>query len=373
MESGASPNARTKVLYVGGSGRSGSTLLTRLLGEMPGVVAVGEISNVWSRNYVENQLCGCGLKFHDCGFWRDVTRKAFGCDPTEVPVRGLAEKRHKAIGDGHNPQLWLPMLRSGTYQAVFNEYSEILGDLYRAIQTVSGAKIVADSSKEPSHALVLQSDSNIDLHMVHLVRDSRAVAYSWRKIKVRPEVHWKVDHMRRYSAVHSALEWNARNVLTRNWSRSWASYTVLRYEDLVADPKSALARIGDAIGEDWGHGVLPLGAEIQFRTSHTASGNPARFDFGHVQIRRDDEWQGQMRLRDNLIVSSLTASDLVRYGYPVWQHMGRNLCPDPEVRERTHFTHQRSPRWPPRPGRSTGQARRESGPRTSPRPEFRSS
>ena len=37
------------VLFVGGLGRSGSTLLARMLGTIPGMVSVGELVHLWKR------------------------------------------------------------------------------------------------------------------------------------------------------------------------------------------------------------------------------------------------------------------------------------------------------------------------------------
>src|SRR5713101_2080953 len=52
--------ARPRILYLGGLGRSGSTLIERLLGELPGVCAVGEVVHMWRRGVVEGERCGCG-------------------------------------------------------------------------------------------------------------------------------------------------------------------------------------------------------------------------------------------------------------------------------------------------------------------------
>ncbi len=49
-----------QVLYVGGWGRSGSTLLSHLLGRLPGMVSVGELRYVWQAGVEANELCGCG-------------------------------------------------------------------------------------------------------------------------------------------------------------------------------------------------------------------------------------------------------------------------------------------------------------------------
>ena len=70
--------AADPVLFVGGLGRSGSTVLDMLLAQEPGMVPVGEVRHLWERGLRDNDLCGCGAPFHDCPFWRAVGERAFG-------------------------------------------------------------------------------------------------------------------------------------------------------------------------------------------------------------------------------------------------------------------------------------------------------
>src|SRR5215467_11381586 len=81
-----------RVIYLGGLGRSGSTLLERLLGELPGVVPVGEVVHLWRRGVAENGRCGCGAEFGACEFWTQVGKAAFGSWDT-VSVRRVSELR----------------------------------------------------------------------------------------------------------------------------------------------------------------------------------------------------------------------------------------------------------------------------------------
>ncbi|HMB70712.1 MAG TPA: sulfotransferase, partial [bacterium] len=69
---------RLKVLYIAGNGRSGSTLLDVILGQIPGFFPVGEVRNVWDYGVVENRPCGCGEAFHDCPFWSRILSGAYG-------------------------------------------------------------------------------------------------------------------------------------------------------------------------------------------------------------------------------------------------------------------------------------------------------
>ena len=76
------------VLFIGGLGRSGSTLVDRVLGQTPGVCSVGELVFLWERGLLANERCGCGEPFDGCPFWKEVGVRAFG-DAARVLVGRL--------------------------------------------------------------------------------------------------------------------------------------------------------------------------------------------------------------------------------------------------------------------------------------------
>ena len=153
--------ARVSVLYIGGWGRSGSTLLDRVLGQVPGVVSLGEVRELWQRGWVENRPCGCGAPFADCPFWTEVGRRAFGgwasLDRDEV-----LRLRYSLDRPWATPML-LGRRSVGFMGRRAATYTSILDTLYRALGDVSGAKVIVDSSKLPSHALLLRRVPAIDL------------------------------------------------------------------------------------------------------------------------------------------------------------------------------------------------------------------
>lgn len=306
-----------KVLYIGGYSRSGSTLLLRLLGEYTGIVAVGELFDIWERSYIQNQLCGCGRGFRECPFWIDVTAHAFGCLPGEVPAGELNDMRSRVQGYVKMPILWRPEFRSASYRTRLRTYGSVLGRLYKAVLEVSGSEIIIDSSKVPQYARVLAEVDGLELHMVHLVRDSRATAFSWQRRRVRPEITSARTYMDVHSVVRSAVEWNVFNYLLSTRRISYASYTLIRYEDLIANPRDELGRIMGALCDA---GVQPRAQYAipgRLGISHTASGNPDRFKVGHLDISLDAEWMDAMSSLDRAIVTALTAVGLARYHYPL--------------------------------------------------------
>ncbi len=173
----------TRVLYIGGLGRSGSTILDMLLGEVAGVVPVGEIVHLWQRGLRDNARCSCGQPFADCPFWGEVGSVAFGgwerVDAARMVATARAVDRHRRL-----PTL---LASPGRLQPELDRYADSLARLFAAIAQVSGATVVVDSSKDPPHGFVLREVPQIDLRAVHLVRDSRGVAYSWTKRVVRPD------------------------------------------------------------------------------------------------------------------------------------------------------------------------------------------
>ena len=92
----------TGVLFIVGASRSGSTLLERLLNELPGVMSVGELQRVWRRGFVENQLCSCGQPFHDCPFWGEV-RQRLQADGRRADAGAVDALSRRAFKTGLRP------------------------------------------------------------------------------------------------------------------------------------------------------------------------------------------------------------------------------------------------------------------------------
>src|SRR5687768_7919448 len=71
----------TKVLYVLGSQRGGTTILGRLLGTIDGVEFGGEMRNLWGRGLRGPRSCGCGKGQWDCEVWSRVLAELGDVDP----------------------------------------------------------------------------------------------------------------------------------------------------------------------------------------------------------------------------------------------------------------------------------------------------
>jgi Sulfotransferase domain len=304
------------VIFVAGFGRSGTTLLERALGELPAVQPLGEVIHLWRRSLVDDELCGCGVAFSRCEFWRAVGAVAFG-GWENVDVSAIEAARRGADRLRSIPTLvrrWRPgsTLRSAQVLAEYHRR------LYAAAAHVSGADVVVDSSKHSSLPYSLRTDPALDLRVVHVIRDSRGVAYSWTKSVERPEAASGGERwMTRYSPRRAALLWSAHNASVAVLRRSGTPVMAVRYESFVEQPRRVIAAVARfaALDVDEDATSFVHGAELELAPAHTASGNPLRFRSGRIRLTQDDAWHEQLPPADQRLVTALTYPQLRAYGY----------------------------------------------------------
>lgn len=295
------------ILFIAGTGRSGSTLLERLLALYPGAFALGEIRDLW-RMLEDRYLCGCGKRVKECGFWVEVVRSAFGAGWASVLAQ-MAKVCHRVL------RFW--MAPSVIIEArSLSEYRSFLRELYLSVARVARTELLVDSSKDAHYGLTLAAAlrGRADVRVIHLVRDSRAVAYSRLRAKVVP---WdsQPSYLQRASVVKSSVLYARQHSLTRILQTRVPQSCVVRYEDLVRRPEPTVRSLS-AVGLD----PVPLlraldGETVSNEPDHALFGNPIRFQHGRIQLREDAEWRTRMRPRDKLITTVLTAPWLMRYGY----------------------------------------------------------
>jgi hypothetical protein len=299
------------VLFIGGFGRSGSTLLERMLGQVPGHTAVGELVHLQQRGQIDDEACGCGKAFSDCELWRSVGEVAFG---SWSAVDGWRDLQLQVDRKRFIPELVLPLRPS--YRRALRAHAERLGRLYAAIAEVSGAEVIVDSSKHIQTAFLLHHVPGIRPVVVHLVRDSRGVACSWGREVVRPEAA-DGGLMVQYRPWSAATQWLQYNLLFHTLGIVRTRHVFLRYEDLLADPPGALARVLRAAGLPGSADHLSfVGADwVELEPDHSVAGNPMRFSTGRLALKRDDRWRTELPTGQRRLVTAVTAPLLAAYGY----------------------------------------------------------
>jgi hypothetical protein len=302
------------VTYLAGSGRSGSTLLDRLLGQSDGVVAIGELVYLWEPDQLDRHVCGCGTPVRDCPFWSAVAERAFGGWDSPGYHR-LVELRAVVLRHRYLLFHLAPALRPG-FRAHIDELSALLVPVYNAIAEVAGVPVVVDSSKEIVYGYALHRALGGRLRIIHLIRNGQGVAYSWTKQVAKPEIGNPEAALDRYRPGRMAARWVGYNLALEMIRLLGVKPLIVHYEDVVDHPVFQLNRIlgfsDRAPREQYDH-IGP--GVVELTPSHTVAGNPMRFRQGTLPLRRDEAWRSKMPPRDRRLVAVIAGPLLWRFGY----------------------------------------------------------
>ncbi|MFN2490073.1 MAG: sulfotransferase [Actinomycetota bacterium] len=313
------PDRDVKVLYIIGWGRSGSTIMDNLLGELDGFFSAGELTYLWERGLLEGRRCGCGALVRACPVWSSVLARGWGepfdaaLDPDEV-----VSWQREAVRVRHTLQLLRRSPAGAGRNDALGRYVTVTSRLLASIADVTGARVIVDSSKRPSDAALLRLVPGVTPYFVQLVRDPRAVAYSWRRRKAQPDRNRPAELVQ-HAPVDSTLSWLGWNLAAEALRRRYdpARSLLLRYEDFVARPRDALLAMAHLVGEDPADLPLEGAKTARLAPNHTVSGNPSRFKTGTVELREDTEWTGSQRRADRITATTLSLPLLARYDYPL--------------------------------------------------------
>ena len=260
----------TMLWYIGGYGRSGSTLLEYLLCASPRVVACGEVARALQMR-IQKEICTCGRLVKDCPIWGP-----FKSDPQRL--------------DG-----W-------THR-----------DLTLALlgQLGSGNAILVDSSKtargSTSTPFALVRAASKDFRLVHLVRDPRAVCWSALK-KAQGRSKFRVN--RGLFCCMTVLSWWVANLSSELFGRMYPEqYIRVGYEDLARSPREVVSRL------------LP-DADCRFealeapKNRHQLYGNRIRSRTLSLEsVKEDAAWKTDMPTAIRRLAYILSWPLCLRYGY----------------------------------------------------------
>lgn len=304
---------RPKLLYIAGSGRSGSTIVAEALAGLDGWLTVGEVRMGLQRGFSTNARCGCGDRFRDCRFWTAVVDRAYGgfaspdFERMQVLTQTLAQNRHTLL-------LMSPW-RPANLRRRVDELATLLAALYSAITVASAASVIIDTSKTPAFFYALSRAASFELYVVHVVRDSRAVVFSNSRKVVDPAVPERTAYMPRQGLLKTVAAWNAKNLWIGEVIGRKSRVITVRYEDFAQNPEQELRRIAATVEPDKPFASPVRAGELPVGVHHTAGGNPVRFQRGTVKIRLDDEWKTRMKSTQRCFATVLTWPVLAKYRY----------------------------------------------------------
>ena len=179
-----------KVLFLAGKGRSGGTLLASLLGQLPGLLQHRRAEPVVGLGPRLELPCGCGLPVQECPTWhaildqrRPAARRHAGSRRSATARIDLAQAsvvrwpRMAAAAARREPG------EQASWEAL-DRYTAASSAVYRSIAHVTGARVVVDSSRLPIEPVALGLVPGVDVRVAQVIRDPRAVVYSWKRSKI---------------------------------------------------------------------------------------------------------------------------------------------------------------------------------------------
>jgi hypothetical protein len=265
MKADLARDGKIPLLYIHGSGHSGSTLLDLVFGAHSQVESVGEYSRIW-RIFdppLNKLLCSCGREWHECVFWAGVRQRA---DAQLHFTRGSK-------------------IPTGLKEASGRGFVDNITTISRAVLAASGKSVLCDSSKSAAWLRAMAATGNFRITVVHLVRDGRAVAFSNLK---KGRSYW--SFLRKWGRD------NYGTFKTLGETPALAGLHLIRYEDFVREPQRALEPVLADLSLAWEP------AQLQFSegVNHNVAGNhmrrslgqPIRFDARYLELLGPLAWYG---------------------------------------------------------------------------------
>lgn len=296
-----------RFVQITGVGRSGSTLVALLLNAHPQICSPGEVTGpiLLSGEMRPNYLCSCGVPLFECDFWSgiqtDLAASGIEFGPGhwdmdfQIGHSGLARQLlcrslgHNAIDELRNAVVG----RMPGWGSRLREIGRRNAALVRSVFERTAAPVFVDASKDHVRVRHLRRHAGLDVHVLHLVRDSPAYVASMMK------TNWAdlEDAIGRWMR-------NAAHCIRLRRSLHADRSLLLRYEDLCRDPAGEMGRLTAWLGLD------PSPDPLGFReVEHHLIGNRMRLGT-NSEIRVDESWREG--LSESQIETILRRTDPVR-------------------------------------------------------------
>lgn len=261
---------KQKLVFVASLSHSGSTLINLLLGAHPKLVGLGEIDTVlqMSAEQLASERvmhCSCGEKVGNCSFWSPTIDALLA-----RPSAGLQER----------------------YAILFYMFQNLYGN----------EAAIVDSSKYLGQLRTVAALPDVDMKVIHLIKDVRGFTVSQRDAT---SAEIKYGHLPRLgnplfsrwlylnsikSAVYLFWKWYLRNLAVKQLLRNpKIQHIRVGYDELAQAPGTTMELLYKflGLGVSEAHSLIP-----EQTNSHAFMGNPMLGDPGKMsEVRYDDRWK----------------------------------------------------------------------------------
>lgn len=322
-----------RLAYILAASHSGSTLLSLLLGSCPQIATIGEMK--FSRKAMgdlNSYRCSCGAFIRQCIFWRRVQEGmarrgcAFDLADAGTDYRAVdSPYAQRLLGPMHQGRFLEGLRDAGlgvcrAWRAQLPAIHRRNAALVSTVSEITKADVVVDSSKIGLRLKYLLRNPELDVKVIRLIRDGRAVALTYMDPACFADAQDPARRAggtggdradERLSMAQAAWEWRrsteeAEHILH---SLSQSQWIEVRYEDYCRNTDAVLVRLQQFLG------VEASGRSRAFRAvEQHVVGNGMRLDTSS-EIRLDERWRNALTPRDLQQFNTIAGRMNRQYGY----------------------------------------------------------
>ena len=270
---------KIKIIYICSNGHSSSTLINCINGAAKNAFSVGEVKAFY---YFVNKikpkdydfelpfLCDCQKDLKNCEFWSPITKKInsnklFSRQPTLKQKLQLFSYLFLKIPKIHKKN---------------SEDEKLFKEILQQAKKIKGEEVqyIIDSSKDLNRLMYLSQNKHLDIQVIHLVRDGRAVINSHEK--------------QGYFWIRTLFEWFSLNFFSKLFLKLHnIKYYNLSYDKFAQNPTYYIKELN----KEFNLKINPntFLEDIQNEEWHNFAGNSARWS-KFTEIKYDQSWKKRM-------------------------------------------------------------------------------
>ena len=259
---GVNTKAMPDILYIMGTGRSGTTILEVLLANNRGFTGAGEIRHIFRDGFLRDALCACGASGRRCALWSAVLETTgWKHDDWVAGAQTL---------DAFESHARFPLVWAGVMQgAGVSRYRQISEAIFKTVAVVQKSNVVVDSSKYPGRALMLARLFPERVKVLCMTRSGAGILQAFEK---RNEGEQRSKSPFAAAIYYLYVLCCMRLVRFRLRERC----LTIRFEDLRRDPDATLHAIEHWSGYSLADARARLAAGDLFAVGHIVTGNRLR-------------------------------------------------------------------------------------------------
>ncbi|MFB6374225.1 MAG: sulfotransferase [Bradymonadaceae bacterium] len=292
-----------KIVYIAGYGRSGSTLLERVLSANSKLFGTGSLWSIW-----DLETPSVTSREGDA-FWERVLGRLY----VDLPV---GDPKAVQMDVERATRFWRALGSEG--ERLRRDYRRVIDHLFDTLDR-HVPEFIVDSSKTQLNTffrpVALQNFTDHEVYVIHLVRDGRGCL--WSNLKGSNEQFGKgLAPPKRLTGLRTMVSWYLSNGGAHLFDAlvQRDRYVQVHYEDFCQRPRSALEQIEPLIGVDLDEQIAMLEAKQPIPRAKQIAGNRLRHS-EELVLEFDAEWQEKLDGFHRGLFWALGGPLAAHYGY----------------------------------------------------------